>query len=114
MKKTDLVGRNVLLRIVKSYPSARNHVYSGRILDYDGCFVGVDSCVLHFGRPSAEDPTGGLTRSGRALRWVTLQRVEYILEYPADVDPFAPEKLKVTSDGAIEYSALARPDLIPD
>ena len=63
MQKVPFLDRNVVLRIVKPYPQARNHVYTGRVVDYDGNFVVVDGCVLHFGRPSAEDPAGGLTTS---------------------------------------------------
>ena len=114
MQKGPFLDRNVVLRIVKPYPEARNHVYTGHVLDYDGNFVVVDGCVLHFGRPSAEDPAGGLTKSTRAVRWVALQRVEYIRELPDGMDPFEVDKLKVSADGSIEYQALDRPDLLPD
>jgi hypothetical protein len=113
-EKPTFLNRNVLLRCVKPYPTARNHVYTGRILAYDGHFVTVDGIVLHFGHPSVDDPTGGLTRSGRAVRWVALQRIEYIRELPTGVDPFAPENIKVGSQGALEISALSRPDLLPE
>ena len=114
MQKVPFMDRNVVLRIVKPYPQARNHVYTGRVVDYDGNFVVIDGCVLHFGRPSAEDPAGGLTTSTRAVRWVALQRVEYICELPDEMDPFEVTKLTVSADGSIEYPALDRPDLLPD
>ena len=105
--------RNGLVRITKPYPNARNHVYTGQIVGYDGNFVTIDGCVLHFGEPTVDDPTGGLTTSARAMRWIAVNRVEYIRELPEGVDPFAPEKLRVTGDGGIDYAALERPDLLP-
>ncbi|MHC4669025.1 MAG: hypothetical protein ACYTFD_11525 [Planctomycetota bacterium] len=108
------MNRDVLIRIVKPYPVARNHIYTGRVIGYDGRFVMVDGCVLHFGRPSVDDPTGGLTTSSRAIRWVALQRIEYIRELPEGTDPFAPEKLRVATDGSFDYGALERPDLLLD
>ena len=109
----EFVNRNVVLRIVKPYPEARNHVYTGVLTAYDGKFVEIDGCVLHFGRASVDDPTGGLTKSPRAVRWVSLQRVEYIRELPKGMDPFDPEHLKVAEDGSLDYSAGERPDLLP-
>lgn len=110
----DFSNRNVVMRIVKPYPAARSHVYTGQVIDYDGKFVAFDGCVLHFGRPSTDDPTGGLTISRRAVRWVALQRVEYIRELPEGMDPYDPAKLEVSSDGSILYPASERPDLLPD
>jgi hypothetical protein len=112
--KGSFLNRNVLLRCVKPYPQARNHVYTGRVLSYDGHFVTIDGIVLHFGHPSVDDPTGGLTRSPRSVRWVALQRIEYIRELPKGVNPFEPEDIKVGSSGALEINALTRPDLLPE
>lgn len=106
--------RNVVLRIVKPYPEARSHIYTGQVIDYDGNFVAFDGCVMHFGRPSTDDPSGGLTISHRAVRWVALQRVEYIRELPDEMDPFAPDKMDLNADGSLAYPGSARPDLIPD
>lgn len=114
MESPAFENRNVIMRIVKPYQGARSHVYTGRIMWYDGNFIGFDGCVLHYGRPSSDDPTGGLTISRRAVRWVVLQRVEYIRELPEGMDPFDPEKIQVSTDGSIEYPAVDRPDLIPD
>ena len=112
--ETSFLGRNVALRIVKPYPEARNHIYTGRALAFDGKFVAIDGCVLHFGKASVDDPAGGLTTSSRAVRWVALQRIEYIHELPASANPFAPEEIKVGADGSLDYDALDRPDLLPD
>jgi hypothetical protein len=106
--------RNVVMRIVKPYPGARNHIYTGRIVGYDGNFVAFDGCVLNYGRASSDDPGGGLTVSQRALRWVALQRVEYIRELPDGMNPFDPASLEVSADGSIVYPAVDRPDLLPD
>ncbi len=105
--------RNVVMRINKPYKGAHNHVYTGQIVGYDGHFVTIDGCVLHFGDASVDDPTGGLTTSVRAMRWVAVQRIEYIRELPEGVDPFAPESLRVTEDGGLDYNVLERPDLLP-
>ena len=99
--------RDVALRIVKPYPGARSHIYTGRIVDYDGNFIAFDGCVLNFGRPSTDDPTGGLTVSHRAVRWVALQRVEYIRELPPGMDPFAPDTLALNPDGSLVYPEAA-------
>ena len=72
--------RKVLVRIVKPYPGARNHVYTGQIVGYDGNFITIDGCVIHFGEASVDDPAGGLTTSARAMRWIAVERVEYIRE----------------------------------
>ena len=114
MDKVDLLNRNVLMRIVKPYPEARNHIYSGRVQEYDGRFICIDGYVLHFARASADDPSGGLTTSARGKRWVALERVEYIRELPEGIDPFNPEGVQVSADGSVTYDALHRPDLIPD
>ena len=113
-EKPSFLYKNVLLRCVKPYPTARNHVYTGKLLGYDGHFVTIDGIVLHFGHPTVDDPTGGLTRSGRSVRWVALQRIEYIRELPKGVDPFSPENIKVGSQGSLELTALTRPDLLPE
>lgn len=110
----SFLNRNVLMRCVKPYPTARNHVYTGKLLGYDGHFVTIDGIVLHFGHPSVDDPTGGLTRSPRAVRWVALQRIEYIRELPKDIDVFEPAHVKVGSQGSLEIDALSRPDLLPE
>jgi len=110
----SFVNRNVMMRCVKPYPTARNHVYTGKLLGYDGHFVTIDGIVLHFGHPSVDDPTGGLTRSPRAVRWVALQRIEYIRELPQDIDVFEPANVKVGSQGSLEIDALSRPDLLPE
>ncbi len=114
MDKKSFVGRNVVVRIVKPYPTARNHIYTGEVVDYDGHFVAIDGCVLHFGRPTSEDPTGGLTSSHRALRWLALQRIEYIRELPAEIDPFSPDTLKIASDGSILFPIVDSSGFIPD
>jgi len=113
MDTIEFVGRQILLRIVKPYHEARNHVYAGTVLGYDGHFLCVDCTVMTFGRATADDPAGGLTTSGRATRWVALQRIEFIRELPEGMDPFDPEKFKV-HDGRIDLSAFDRPDLLPD
>jgi hypothetical protein len=113
-EKPSFVGKSVLMRCVKPYPSARNHVYTGKIIAYDGHFVTIDGIVLHFGHPSVDDPTGGLARSPRAIRWVALQRIEYIRELPQGVDPYAPAHIKVGSQGTVEIDPLSRPDLLPE
>jgi hypothetical protein len=114
MEKVSFLDRNIVLRVVKPYPEAKNHIYTGRAVDYDGRFVAIDGHVLNFGRPSADDPTGGLTISERAIRWVALQRVEYIRELPEGIDPFKPAEIDVSVDGNIRYHATDRPDLIPE
>jgi hypothetical protein len=108
----EFVSRNVILRIVKPYPDARNHVYMGKVVSYDGRFIGLDGCVLHFGRASVDDPTGGLSTSARAIRWVALQRIEYVLELPDGIDPYDPKKLHVTAGGSVSFAD--RPDTLPD
>lgn len=113
-QQPSFLNCNVLMRCVKPYPTARNHVYTGKLLGYDGHFVTIDGIVLHFGHPTVDDPTGGLTGSPRAVRWVALQRIEYIRELPENVDPFAPENIKVGSQGSLEINASARPDLLPE
>ena len=110
----DFSDRKVVMRITKPYPGARSHVYAGQVVGYDGRFVAFDGFVLHYGRPSADDPTGGLTISERAVRWVALQRVEYIRELPGKMDPFDPKAFEVSSSGGLLFRALDRPDLIPD
>jgi len=112
--KRDFVGCNVIVRIVKPYPGARNHVYTGKVVDYDGRFVALDGGVLHFGKPTVDDPTGGLTTSPRAVRWLALQRIEYIRELPEGMDPFKPDKFNVSADGSIAFKAIDRPDLLPE
>lgn len=114
MPEPAFAKRNVVIRIVKLYPQARNHVYTGQIVGYDGNFVTIDGCVLHFGKATVDDPTGGLTTSGRAMRWVAVDRVEYIRELPDGMDPFSPENLRVTGDGSLDYNVLERPDLLPE
>jgi hypothetical protein len=109
----DFTNKNVVLRIVKPYPEARAHVYAGQIVAYDGNFLAFDGIVMHHGKPSGDDPTGGLTLSSRTVRWVPLQRIEYIRELPEDMDPFS-GKFEVTGDGGLNYPATDRPDLIPD
>jgi len=109
----DFVGRNVILRITKPYQQARNHIYTGKVLARDDRFVLMDGCVFHFGRPSAEDPAGGLTVSRRAQRWVPIDRIQYLRELPPAVDPFRPELFRITADGNIE-SGAGRPDLLPE
>ena len=109
----DFKDRNLALRIVKPYPEARSHIYTGRIVDYDGNFIAFDGCVLNFGRRSAEDPTGGMTISHRAVRWLALQRVEYIRELPDGMDPFAPDSIAVNADGSLVYPD-AGPKPIPE
>ncbi len=109
----DFVESNVILRIVKPYVQARNHIYTGKVLAKDDRFVLVDGCVFHFGRPSAEDPTGGLTISKRARRWVPIERIQYLRELPAGVDPFQPHLFRITADGNITSSDV-RPDLLPE
>jgi hypothetical protein len=106
--------RKVLVRIVKPYPGARNHVYTGQIVGYDGHFITIDGCVIHFGEATVDDPTGGVTTSGRAMRWIAVERIEYIRELPEGMDPFAPEKLRVQDDGSLDYTVLDRPDLLPE
>lgn len=114
MEKKTFIGRNVVVRIVKPYPEARNHIYTGTAIDYDGRFLAIDGCVLHFGRPTSEDPTGGLTTSKRAVRWVALQRIEYVRELPTKMDPFSPETLKIAADGSVLYPVVGSPDFIPE
>ena len=114
MEKIAFIDRQVLLRIVKPYHEARNHIYAGQVIDYDGNFVCLDCSVLHFGRATSDDPTGGLTTSTRAKRWVALPRIEYIRELPKGMDPFDPDKFNVAADGGIDLSAFDRPDLLPD
>jgi hypothetical protein len=106
--------RKVLVRIVKPYPGARNHVYTGQIVGYDGNFITIDGCVIHFGEATVDDPAGGLTTSVRAMRWVAVERVEYIRELPEGMDPFDPESLRVTENGSLDYNLLERPDLLPE
>ena len=114
MSEPQFVDRAVVIRIVKPYPEARSHIYLGKVVAYDGRFIGIDGCVLHFGRATLEDPTGGLTTSGRAVRWVFRDRVEYILELPDGMDPYDPEQLTVSPDGSLKASLADRPDLLPD
>jgi hypothetical protein len=110
----DFTNKNVVLRIVKPYPDARAHVYAGQIVSYDGNFLAFDGIVMHHGKPSGDDPTGGLTLSSRTVRWVPLERVEYIRELPEGTNPFEPEAFEVTGDGGLNFPATDRPDLIPD
>jgi hypothetical protein len=110
----ELIGRSILLRVVKHYPQARNHIYVGTVVARDDQFVTVDGSVFHFGRPTSDDPTGGLTVSKRALRWVPIARIQYIRELPAGVDPHSPRTFRLTADGNLSVTASERPDLIPD
>ena len=114
MNVIDFTERNVVMRIAKPYPGARSHVYVGRVVAYDGRFVAFDGSVLHYGHRTADDPTGGLTVSKRAVRWVALQRIEYIREMPEGMDPYDPEKIEVSADGSLLFAMIDRPDLIPD
>jgi len=114
MDNVELVGHHVVIRIVKPYPHARNHIYTGRVLAYDGKLITIDGCVLHYGKASVDDPTGGLTTSSRAIRWVALQRVEYIRELPEGADPYDPGGINVTTDGSLEIHVADRPDLLPE
>ena len=109
-----LKDRNLVLRIVKPYPEARSHVYTGNVVDYDGNMLVFDGCVLHFGRATADDPSGGLTVSKRAVRWIPTQRIEYIRELPDGLDPFGVDSLEINSDGSLVYPDMDRPDLLPD
>jgi hypothetical protein len=114
MKKVIFLDRNVVIRIVKPYPEAKNHLYLGCAVDFGSGVVALDCTVLNFGRPTSDDPTGGLTISTRATRWIPLQRIEYIRELPEDLDPFQPDRIDVAADGNISYHATERPDLIPE
>lgn len=110
----ELKNKNVILRIVKPYPEARNHVYTGCIVGWDGNLLMIDGCVLNFGRASSEDPTGGLTISQRAVRWVPRERIQYFRELPEDVDPFDAGNFEVTLEGNVSHTGTARPDLLPE
>ena len=109
-----LKERNLVLRIGKPYPEARSHIYTGHVVDYDGDMLAFDGCVMHFGRATADDPSGGLTVSKRAVRWIPLQRIEYIRELPEGMDPFKVDSLEVNLDGSLVYPDMDRPDLLPD
>lgn len=110
-----LKHRNVILRIVKPYQGAKNHVYTGRIVDWEEGFLAIDGCVLNFGRPSTEDPTGGLTVSPREVRWVPRERIQYLRELPDDVDPYDATGFQLTAEGNVrEVGADMRPDLLPE
>jgi len=109
----NLTDRNILLRIAKPYPEAHNHIYTGRITDYDRTFLEVDGCVLNFTRPTTEDPTGGLTISPRAIRWIPVERVQYIRQLTPGTDPFDPEAMRITEEGNIVPTSLNRPDELP-
>jgi len=98
----DFTGRNVVLRVVKAYPTEHTHVYAGRIVAFDGAFVCMDGRVFHFARPNAEDPTGGLTSSPRAIRWVPVQRIEYMRDLPPKLDVFHPSAFRLTPDGGLQ------------
>ena len=110
----ELEQKNIILRIVKPYPEARNHVYTGRVVAYDEGFVAIDGSVLHFGRATTEDPTGGFTKSDRAIRWVPKERIQYIRQLPEGIDPFDPEQFEITAAGGISTRAADRPDLLPE
>ncbi|MGQ0615070.1 MAG: hypothetical protein ACT4PV_15155 [Planctomycetaceae bacterium] len=109
---SDLVGKNMIVRIDKPYPQARNHVYTGKVLDCGPQFLAIDGCVFHFGRPSAEDPAGGLASSRRAVRWIPIPRIQFMREMPQGADPYSTKNFRLTASG--ELSALDRPDLMPD
>ena len=106
--------RKIILRIVKPYPQARNHVYTGNVVDWDEGFLAIDGCVLSFGRPTTEDPSGGLTISQREVRWVPRERIQYLRELPEEIDPFNVEHFQVTAEGKVTHAATARPDLLPE
>jgi hypothetical protein len=111
----ELLGKNVILRIDKPYPQARNHIYTGKVVAYDGRLLSVDGMVFHFGRPSAEDPTGGLTTSGRAVRWIPIDRIQYVVEMPKGMDPYSTAaNFRLTAEGDLQWLASERPDLIPE
>jgi len=110
----ELSAQNIILRIDKPYPQARNHIYTGKVVSYDDRFLAVDGVVFHFGRPSAEDPTGGLTTSGRAVRWIPIERIQYVVEMPKGIDPFSTTSFRLTAEGDVRWSATERPDLIPE
>lgn len=109
-----LKNRNMILRIVKPYPEARNHVYTGHVVDWDEGFLAIDGCVLSFGRPSTEDPSGGLTVSQREVRWVPRERIQYVRELPEAIDPFNAEQFQITPEGKVTHSESPRPDLLPE
>ncbi len=48
------------------------------------------------------------------MRWVAVERVEYIRELPEGMDPFDPESLRVTENGSLDYNLLERPYLLPE
>ncbi|NJN14120.1 MAG: hypothetical protein HC813_00145 [Planctomycetes bacterium] len=98
----ELIGNSVILRIVKSYPAEHSHVYAGRVLGFDGSFLAIDGRVFHFARPNAEDPTGGMSTSPRAVRWVPVGRIEYIRELPSTLDVFGADAFRVRADGSLE------------
>ena len=106
--------RKIILRIVKPYPEARNHVYTGIAVDWEEGFLAIDGRVLSFGRPSTEDPTGGLTVSQREVRWVPRERIQYMRELPDEIDPFDVAHFSVTPEGKVTHSTTPRPDLLPE
>jgi len=47
------------------------------------------------------------------VRWIPLQRVEYVRQLPEGMDPYDLDHLRVSEGGNISYSILNRPDLMP-
>jgi hypothetical protein len=110
----ELQKKNVILRVVKPYTEARNHIYTGTVVHCDEGWIGVDGVVFNFGRPTTEDPSGGLTVSPRAIRWLPYGRVQYLRELEEGADPFNPDAFELTEDGRLRFAASDRPDLLPD
>ena len=102
----DFLERNVILRVVKAYAGEHTHVYAGRVVGFDNAFVCIDGRVFHFARPNAEDPTGGMTSSPRAIRWVPVQRIEYMRDLPERLDIFSPDAFRLTPDGTLRAVAF--------
>ena len=110
----ELQKKNIILRVVKPYSEARNHIYTGTVLQCDDGWIGIDGVVFNFGRPTTEDPSGGLTISPRAVRWLPYDRVQYLRELEEGADPFNPDAFELTEDGRLRFTATDRPDLLPD
>lgn len=76
--RTCFIGRHIVLRTVKPYAEAEDRLYVGRALECDRDFVAVDGYALAYGRPTSEDPSGGLTVSCRARSFIPLSGIACI------------------------------------
>jgi hypothetical protein len=88
--RTCFIGRDIVLRTVKPHAEAEDRLYVGRALECDRHFVAVDGYALAYGRPTPEDPSGGVVVSRRARSFIPVSGIECIEEAAAVVEEGGP------------------------